>query len=189
MPTLKEAREACGLTQSDLGILSGSRTEDVIAWEADPGETPSDGLRRAWIILGVAPDDVDRPVAESTVPTSDGAAVADCIVVAHEPRLWRWAMAATFRIIRPRLWVVVAAPEDLDSAVARHAPALVVCSVLTEFVQTRVPTWVRIDRVDANRATIGQGGRERTVGLLDFVDLVTVLDEATRSYGGRVIRR
>jgi hypothetical protein len=183
MPTLKEARETCGLTQSELANLAGVRTEEVIAWEADANKTPIDGLGRAWIVVGVAPNDVGRPGAQSTAPAHDDLAVAGCVVVAHEPQLWRWAMAATFRVIRPHLRVVDATPEDLDAAVAHHAPDFVVCSALTEVVQTCVPAWVWIDPADANRATIALGGQERTIAWLDFVDLVAVLDEAIRSNG------
>jgi hypothetical protein len=90
-------------------------------------------------------------------------------------------MVGTFRAIRPRLRVVDAPPEDLDAAVVLHTPAFVVCSALTDFVQTRVPFWVWIDAKDANRATIRLGGRKPTNAWLDVVDLVAVLDEATRS--------
>jgi DNA-binding XRE family transcriptional regulator len=183
IPTLKEAREACGLTQSELGNLAGVRTEDVIAWEADAAGATIDGLYPVAIILGVAPEHLRQTVAKSTTLTHNGSSVTSCVVVAHEWRLWNSAMAVAFRTIRPHLDVVDATPNDLDAAVVRYAPALVVCGELTGVVKSCVPAWVQIDPVDANRATVGLGGRERVIAPLDFVDLIAVLDEATRSNG------
>src|SRR5690348_11650951 len=50
------------------------------------------------------------------------------ILVANEPRAYRDVMAAAFQILCPQHEVISIVPEELDTAVARLDPHLVLCS-------------------------------------------------------------
>ena len=59
-----------------------------------------------------------------------------CIVVANEPRVYREAFAAVLQELRPYIEVICIEPDDLDEKVSHGRPRLVLCSQLTEAVQT-----------------------------------------------------
>ncbi len=64
------------------------------------------------------------------------------VVVAHEPRAYREALAAALAVLRPGAEVLAVDPEALDRAVARSAPALVFCGELTAAVRAAAAAWV-----------------------------------------------
>ncbi|HKC72744.1 MAG TPA: hypothetical protein VKF37_00885 [Chloroflexota bacterium] len=91
-------------------------------------------------------------------------------------------MAPSERV--PRLLPVE--PEDLDGAVVQRVPQLVLCSRLSEVVETRCLAWVLLYPYGEARVVISLAGRRHTVpdpgvnGLLRVVAQTEVLarDEA-----------
>ena len=100
------------------------------------------------------------------------------ILLANEPRLYREVIAGALRIVRPHLEVIVVEPEDLDAAVVRLAPDLVLCSRLTEVVETRPRAWVVLYPDMETRAVIAIAGERHTVAAdFPFTGLLSVIAE------------
>jgi hypothetical protein len=79
--------------------------------------------------------------------------------------------------VRPHLEVLVVEPEDLDGEVVRLAPDLVLCSQLTEVVETRPLAWVVLDPTEI-RAVITIAGRPHTVAAdFPFTSLLSIIAE------------
>ena len=64
------------------------------------------------------------------------------VLVAHEPRAYREALAAALAALRPEAEVLAVDPEALDRALAQSPPALVFCGELTAAVRASAPAWV-----------------------------------------------
>ncbi len=101
------------------------------------------------------------------------------VVVANEPRSYREAMAVACRVLRPEVEVILAEPVDLDAAVLRLDPHLVLCSRLTEGLRTGSRAWVVLYPEGAARAVISVAGHCVTTGDLGFAALAAVIDQAT----------
>ncbi|MDQ4044842.1 MAG: hypothetical protein M3173_05270 [Chloroflexota bacterium] len=72
------------------------------------------------------------------IPVSD----LPAIVLANEPRAYRQALAAAMRAGRHGIQVITVDAEDLDAAMERHRPVLVVCGAVTPAVEKGAPVWV-----------------------------------------------
>ena len=99
------------------------------------------------------------------------------ILVAHELRSYRDAMAAAIGCLRAEAEVVSAEPADLDTEIARLTPHLVLCSRLGPAVEG-VPNWVVLYPGHETRAELCVGGRREAVGDLPFERLLQVVDDA-----------
>jgi len=64
------------------------------------------------------------------------------ILVANEPRMYRDVLATALQALRPHVAVMTSDPADLDRNVARFEPHLVLCTHLTEAVQTDCLAWI-----------------------------------------------
>ena len=111
------------------------------------------------------------------------------VVVAHEPRAYREALAAALRELRPALDVAVVEPADLAAAVAGRPPDLLVCDGSDERAMARARAWVLLYPGGARRVETSVDG-ERTVaaglclaGLLALVDRVGERVPETRVAG------
>jgi hypothetical protein len=103
------------------------------------------------------------------------------ILVANEPRSYREAIAGALRVLCPHLEVIVVEPEDLDREVVRLAPNVVLCSRLTEAVETRPLAWVVLYPNGETWAVISIAGRCHTISAdLPFTRLLSVIDEVER---------
>ena len=103
------------------------------------------------------------------------------ILVANEPRSYREVIASTLQVLRPHLEVILVEPEDLDRDVVRLAPNLVLCSRLTETVETHALAWVVLYPNRETRAVISIAGQCHTVSTdLPFPGLLSVIDEVER---------
>ena len=100
------------------------------------------------------------------------------VLVANEPRSYREVMAGALRRLRPLVEVVVAEPTDLDHEVLLHAPDLVVCSSLTEAVESGVSCWVVLYPGGDSRVEINLSGECSTSPGIDFEGLLSVFDRA-----------
>ena len=100
-----------------------------------------------------------------------------CIVVANEPRAYREALAAALHELRPHLEVICIAPADLDAKVSHSSPRLVLCSRLTEAVETCCDAWILLYPNRENRAVISVAGRRTVVTNVEFSHVLSVIDE------------
>jgi hypothetical protein len=106
--------------------------------------------------------------------------ISTFILVGNEPRVYRDVIAAKFRVLRPHLEVVTVDPEILDGEVIRRNPHLVVCSHLTEAVETRPLAWVTLYPDSQNLAVISVANERSTIAAIGFDDLLTILDQTER---------
>ena len=103
------------------------------------------------------------------------------ILVGNEPHFYREVIAATLQELRPHVEVIIVEPEDLDGAVVQHGPQLVLCSRLSEVVETRCLAWVLLYPHGEARVVISIAGRRHSIpdpgvdGLLDVVDQTELL--------------
>ena len=100
-----------------------------------------------------------------------------CIVVANEPRAYREALAAALHELRPHIEVICIEPADLDRNVCQYSPRLVLCSRLTEAVETCCNAWILLYPNRENRAVISIAGRRTVVTEVEFSHLLAVIDE------------
>ena len=101
------------------------------------------------------------------------------ILVATEPRAYREVMAGALQELRPRIEVVVVEPDDLDAALTRLRPHLVVSSRSVETLGDCPLAWVVVYPDGETTALICVNGRRTTLGDLPFERLLSVVDEAT----------
>jgi hypothetical protein len=102
------------------------------------------------------------------------------ILVANEPRAYREVLAAAVQELRPQVEVSTFEPEDLDDAVVCLDPHLVVCSRLSETVQSHALTWVMLYPEGEAHAEISLAGRRTTVASMEFNALLDVIDQTAR---------
>lgn len=63
------------------------------------------------------------------------------VLLGNDPQTYQEVLAATLQALRPEIEVITVLPADLDMAIVQHAPDFVVCSELTEIVETRPASW------------------------------------------------
>ena len=97
-------------------------------------------------------------------------------MVACELRSYREAIAAAFRLLRPNVEVFEAEDEDLEQAVGRIGPDLVVCSRLTAWVEHRAPNWVELYPNYGPHSFVSVRGERSTIEEIQLSDLLLVLD-------------
>jgi hypothetical protein len=100
-----------------------------------------------------------------------------CIIMANEPRSYRTVLAATIGRLRPDVKVITVDPEDLDAAVIRLAPALVLCSRLTPAIREPV-NWVLLYPGYETRTVVNLGGQVTAGGDLGLEELLSIVDQA-----------
>lgn len=103
------------------------------------------------------------------------------VLVANAPLSYREAMAATFRMLRPNVEVLLVNPESLDLEVERFCPDMVVCSRVTSLVESRVSVWVDLYPDGDRRATVSIGGRRTETAGLELDDLLSIIDRRVRN--------
>lgn len=105
------------------------------------------------------------------------------IVLANDPQAYRDALTFAFTTCCPEGTVVAVTPTALDVAIATHHPDVVICSTLTEIVETRVPVWVLLYPDGARLAVTSVRGIRTTspdVALDDLVALIRCAAAADR---------
>ena len=98
------------------------------------------------------------------------------VLVAHEPRAYRQALATVLPDLRPRLRVHLVEPANLDAAAAELRPLLVVCGRLTPAVRAHAASWVVLYPGGADWADIGGVLGERRIERPALDDLLAVID-------------
>ncbi len=99
-------------------------------------------------------------------------------LVGNAPRAYREALGFALRARRPDIDVVIVDPKAVDAAVVSLYPVFVVCSALTEVIETRVPAWVLLYPDGARLAVSSVAGERTQTSNLDFDALLTLADRA-----------
>ncbi len=105
------------------------------------------------------------------------------ILVANEPRVYREVIAGALGELRPHLGTVTLEPDELDAALRRDTPHLVVCSDLTPAIRAHASSWVLLHPGGAGFAAASIGGHERLLPAPTFADLLAFLDDALALVG------
>jgi hypothetical protein len=110
------------------------------------------------------------------------------VVVANEPPLYREALAATLRVVRPGVETSLVEPRELDEATARHEPHLVVCSELSDVVESQSLAWALLYPEGAAWSELSLAGERTLVPHLDLGHLLAFLDR-TVDHAGRIFNK
>jgi hypothetical protein len=100
------------------------------------------------------------------------------ILVANEPAMYRGVLASELTLLRPGLPVAMVEPADLDMAVARIHPRLVICSQLTKIVRQHATASIVLYPNGANRAILDVDGQQQVLPNPDISDLLVAVDAA-----------
>ena len=102
------------------------------------------------------------------------------VLVANEPRAYRDVVATLLRSLRPAVEIVLADPNEIDDAVLRETPDLVLCSRVTERLLAHAPAWVLLYPNGAGLVVASIGGRQQTTHDLDAAHLLALVDETAQ---------
>jgi hypothetical protein len=100
------------------------------------------------------------------------------IMVANEPRAYREVIAEAIRQLRTDLEVITVEPIELDGAIADLAPDLVVCSQLSEAIETGSFAWILLYPDGQTTAIISIQGHQSTPASIEFTGLLAAVDQA-----------
>ncbi len=99
-------------------------------------------------------------------------------LVANDPRVYRELISEAFRRMRPLIEVSLVLPEELEEAVARVRPHLVICSRLSAAVRAVCLAWVVLYPDGEDVAEVGSGGvRTALLAGVGVAELLSVVDE------------
>jgi hypothetical protein len=98
------------------------------------------------------------------------------VIVANEPRAYREAIGLTLVELSPELEVTIVAPEELDGAVRRLCPHMVLCSELSAVVQAQAVTWIMLYPNGQPRVAVCIDGQETHPVDLAVPDLVEIVE-------------
>ena len=101
-----------------------------------------------------------------------------CLLVANEPRCYREAIAAAFRMLKPLVEVIAVGPEALDLQVERRVPHLVICSRATPTVQDAVRAWIELYPDGGPLSSVSIHGELSTKDGIELPDLLSIFDRA-----------
>src|SRR5919112_3030879 len=94
------------------------------------------------------------------------------ILVANEPLVYRDVLSSQLPRLRPGLTVLRVDPAELDDAVARLRPRLVICSELTEAVRQCATAALVLDLLGTNRAVLTVDGQHQVLLNPQLADLL-----------------
>ena len=100
------------------------------------------------------------------------------ILVANEPAMYRGVLASELTLLRPGLPVAMVEPADLEMAVARIHPRLVICSQLTKIVRQHATASIVLYPNGTNRAILHVDGQQQVLPNPDISDLLVAVDAA-----------
>lgn len=104
------------------------------------------------------------------------------ILLANEPRVYRETIAAALQLLRPETRVIVADPDMLDASVLEHVPMVVICSHLTNIVETRVPTWAVLYPDGAMGAVVQLDCEQKVINGLDLAGIMHLVDHTCQNH-------
>lgn len=98
------------------------------------------------------------------------------VLVANSPQAYQEAISVTLAMLRPHVEVSTTHPGDLDGAVLRLAPHLILCSQVTEAIENSASAWIELYPDGASQATFGLNQRRNTLPAASLEDLLAILD-------------
>lgn len=98
------------------------------------------------------------------------------ILVACGLASYRQAFAEAFRNLRPEAEVFEVEKEDLDEAVGRIGPDLVVCDRVTSGVEINTPYWVELYAGYEDRSVVSIKGERSIIEQIQLSDLISIID-------------
>lgn len=102
------------------------------------------------------------------------------ILLTVEPRAYRETIGLALRRLRPGVEVVIEEPENLESALRRFEPQIVVCSKVDDLIRQNALAWIELYPEDEPHAIVRSIYGISTVGDFDFDMLIEVVDETAR---------
>jgi hypothetical protein len=96
--------------------------------------------------------------------------------------MYRGVLASELSLLRPTLPVALVEPADLDSAVARIHPRLVICSEVTEIVRQHAVASIVLYPNGTNRAILDVDGQQQVLPNPDLTDLLIAVDAAMERF-------
>ena len=100
------------------------------------------------------------------------------VLLTNEPRAYRETIAVALGMLCPDVTVIVAEPEQLDDYVVEYAPQVVLCSQLTQVVETQVPTWVVLYPDGSGAALVQIKGSRITMPNVELNGIVRLIAQA-----------
>jgi CheY-like chemotaxis protein len=111
------------------------------------------------------------------------------ILVANDPPLYREVLGSQLPRLRPGLTVLLVDPADLDEAVARLRPQLVLCSELTDAVRQSATAAIVLDPDGTKRAVLTIDGQQQVLLNPGLTELLAAVDAAVGQEPGTAIPR
>jgi hypothetical protein len=105
------------------------------------------------------------------------------VLLANEPRSYREVIAEVVRRLLSGVEAITVEQDELDDAIGRFAPDLIICSNVTATVMSSAPIWVDLYPGYGARAIVSvDGSREEfaEIQLADLLSLVHRADGSTR---------
>jgi hypothetical protein len=99
------------------------------------------------------------------------------IVVANEPRAYRDVIAAAIGVLRPRFDVLEIEPDQLDGAVLRCDPHVVICSRRSATIAAGAFTSLVLYPDVVGGATMWQAGKPTVLDDVTFDTLLAIVDQ------------
>lgn len=110
------------------------------------------------------------------VHTCDQPGFRPRVLVANDPAAYRDAISRALRAMRPEVEVLDVPPGDLDREYARLQPALIVCSRLTNVVESGLSDWIELYPDGVSVAHFSAGGERLTLARPDFGLILSLVD-------------
>lgn len=98
------------------------------------------------------------------------------VLVANELRTYQAFIAATLQQLRPHVRVIAVESHELDSSILRLSPQLVICSRLSEVVETRPLSWVLMYPGGDSTVTLSIAGKRDTRADVELSELLSIID-------------
>jgi hypothetical protein len=98
------------------------------------------------------------------------------IIVANDPRAYREVIAAAFSGARPEIELITLESHELDEAIVRLQPDFVVCSQVTEILETRSAAWVLLYPDGQSIVITNLGGNRTEATDLDLEGLLLAVE-------------
>jgi DNA-binding IclR family transcriptional regulator len=100
------------------------------------------------------------------------------ILVANEPLVFRDVLSSQLPRLRPGLTVLRVDPAELDEAVARLRPRLVICNEVTDSIRQFATAALVLDPLGTNRAVLTIDGQDQVLLNPQLTDLLAAVDTA-----------
>lgn len=98
------------------------------------------------------------------------------VLAANEPRAYREVLVEILRELRPNVEILGVEPAEMEAALARLRPDMVICSSATEAVRGTVPVWLELYPDHGARCVVGVDGETSDIEHVQLVDVLSVVD-------------